>query len=198
MEPFGQALGLPTDEFKPWKSLMLSGSDAILLVEGDTDKEYFEMLRDPAHGHNRLTPRGEIVSYEGTGSLANTVLLRFIKNRYRRLFVTFDLDATSKVEKTLRGLELEKGKDYCPIGLNAAGKRMIEGLLPEKVLTTVYGAHGSLVQAATSGSKEEQESAKNRLKRLLLDEFKRQATPGSADDFGHFYPVVKVINKALG
>jgi len=196
MAPFGQALGLDTDEFKPWKALILSGSDAILLVEGDTDKEYFEMLRDQAHGQQRLVLHGDIVSYEGTGALRNTVLLRFIKNRFRRLFVTFDLDAADQLEKPLQALQLEKGKHYLALGVTAAGKKNIEGLLPDSVTKAVYGSNPALVQAATAGTKDEQDSAKSRLKKLLLEEFKRTAQPG-AEYFGQFYPVAKAINKAL-
>jgi putative ATP-dependent endonuclease of OLD family len=123
MAPFGQALGLESEEFTPWKSLILSGSDAILLVEGGIDKEYLEMLRDAAHGADRLVFQGEIVAYEGTGNLRNTVLLRFVRNRYRKLFVTFDLDAADQLEKTLQALNFERGKHYMPIGLNVAGKK---------------------------------------------------------------------------
>jgi putative ATP-dependent endonuclease of the OLD family len=196
MAPFGVALGLDAEEFKPWKDMMLGSTDSILLVEGDTDKKYFEMLRDPKHGSNRLVLQGDIVPYEGTGSLSNTVLLRFIKNRHRKFFVTFDLDAVDRVEKTLKALKLEKQKQYLPIGHNAAGKRNIEGLLPESVTKAVYEANPSLVQAATAGTKEEQESAKKKLKNLLLADFERQATPGS-EFFGGFYSVVKIINKAV-
>jgi putative ATP-dependent endonuclease of OLD family len=196
MAPFGQALGLDSEEFKPWKTLILSVSDAILLVEGDIDKQYLSMLQDEAHGANRLILPGEIVPYEGTGSLQNTVLLRFVKNRYRKIFVTFDLDAAGRLEKILQGLQLEKGKHYLPIGLDAAGKKNIEGLLPDCVTTAVYGANASLVQAATSGNKDEQESAKNRLKKLLFEEFKKTAKPG-AEYFWNFYPIARVINKAL-
>jgi len=196
MAPFGQALGLDAEEFKPWKALILSGSDAILLVEGETDKEYFSMLRDAAHGANRLNVPGDVVSYEGTGSLRNTVLLRFIKNRYRKLFVTFDLDAAEQLEKTLQSLQLEHGKHYMAVGVNIPGKKNIEGLLPENVTTAVFGSNPALVQAATAGSKEEQESAKNRLKKLLLEEFQKKAKPG-AEYFGNFYPLVRVINRAL-
>lgn len=196
MAPFGQALGLDAEEFKPWKTVLLTGSDAILLVEGDTDKEYFEILRSDVHGDKRLLFQGDIVSYGGTGALNNTTLLRFVKDRHRRFFVTFDLDAADRIEKTLNGLQLEKGKHYLPIGLNVAGKRNIEGLLPESVTTAVYGANPALVQAATAGTKEEAESAKNRLKRLLLEEFKRRAMPGT-DFYGHFYALSKVINKSL-
>jgi predicted ATP-dependent endonuclease of OLD family len=196
MAPFGHALGLHTDEFRPWKAMLLAGADAVLLVEGETDKEYFEMLRGAEHGNNRLLFQGEIVSYEGTGTLSNTVLLRFVKNRYPKFFVTFDLDAADRIEKSLKALQLEKGKHYLPIGLNAAGKRNIEGLLPDAVTTAVYGGNANLVQAATSGTKEEQESAKARLKQLLLAEFKARAQPGD-EFFGKFYALAKTINRVF-
>ena len=197
MAPFGQALGLDTDELKPWKAMMLARSDVILLVEGDIDKEYFEMLRDPTHGANRLLLESDdIVPYEGTGALSNTILLRFVKNRFRRFFVTFDLDVGNRIERTLRGLQLEKRKHYLPIGLNAPGKKNIEGLLPNTVTTAVYSANPDLVQAATAGTKEERQSAWGRLKNLLLAEFKKQATPGP-EYFVHFYNLTNVINKAL-
>lgn len=196
MKPFGLALGLESEEFKPWKELMLSGSDAILLVEGDTDKQYFEMLRDSAHGANRLEFSGDIVDYDGTGALQNTVLLRFVKNRFRRLFVTYDLDCEKAIEKSLTALELKKKEHYIPVGLNAAGKRNIEGLLPDRVTTAVFAANPALVQAVASGNKEEREQARRRLKQLLLDKFRTTARPGQ-EDFGHFYALAKLINKAL-
>ncbi len=140
--------------------------------------------------------KGEVVSYDGTGSLSNTILLRFIKNRYRRLFVTFDLDAEEQVAKSLKALQLEKKRHFVPVGVDTAGKRCIEGLLPESVTKAVYASNSSLVQAATAGTKDEQRRAKNTLKRLILKEFKKNASPGE-EYFGGFYPLVKVINKAL-
>lgn len=124
------------------------------------------------------------------------MLLRFIKNRYRRFFVTFDLDAADRIEKMLKSLQLEKGQHYAPIGLSAAGKRNIEGLLPESVTTAVYGANPDLVQAATAGTKEEQDNARRQLKTRLLAKFKEQASP-RIEFFGHFYAVAKVINKTM-
>jgi hypothetical protein len=143
-----------------------------------------------------LLLQGDIVPYEGTGSLCNTVLLRFIKNRHRRFFVTFDLDAVDRVEKPLKGLQLEKYKHYLPIGHNVAGKRNIEGLLPEVVTKAVYEANASLVQAATAGTKDEQDSAKRKLKTLLLEEFEKKAT-ARPEFFGNFYALTKVINRAI-
>ncbi len=60
----------------------------------------------------------------------------------------------------------------------------------------MYGGHTDVVQAATAGTKEEQESAKGRLKRLLLEEFKARAQPGE-EFFGKFYALAKAINRAL-
>ncbi len=59
-----------------------------------------------------------------------------------------------------------------------------------------YRTLGSIDLPATAGTKEEQESAKGRLKKLLLEEFKREAKP-DPDDFGHFYALAKIINRAL-
>lgn len=196
MAPFGLALGLNVEEFKPWKAMMLAGADAILLVEGETDVEYFEMLRGEEHGESRLQFQGDIVSYEGTGSLNNTVLLRFVKNRYRKFFVTFDLDAERQIEKSLQSLNLQKQEHYAPVGLNVPGKRNIEGLLPEVVIKAVYEQNPELVQAATAGTKEEKENAYRKLKKLLQSEFKKKAVPGQ-EYYRHFYSLTKVINKAM-
>ncbi|MEA2604583.1 MAG: putative ATP-dependent endonuclease of the family [Acidobacteriota bacterium] len=197
MQPFSLALGLESEEFKPWKELLLANADAILLVEGESDKEYFEMLRNSAHGANQLDFSGEVVSYDGTGSLQNTILLRFIKNRYKKLFVTYDLDAEDQLARPLQTLGLERKSHFAPVGLDEPGKRNIEGLLPQSVTTAVYSANPGVVQAAANGTKKEQESARNSLKKLLLEEFKKRASPGQ-EYFGSFYPLVKMINKSLG
>lgn len=154
------------------------------------------MLKDAAHGNQRLLYQGEIVPYEGTGNLENTVLLRFIRNRYPKFFVTYDLDSAAKIEKKLAALGLEKGKQYQPVGVNIAGKRRIEGLVPEKITAKVYSDHPNLVTAATDGDKDEQRSAKSKLKKLILEEFKKQAAPGN-EFFSQFYALAKIINHAL-
>ncbi len=74
-----------------------------------------------------------------------------------------------------------------PVGVNAPGKRCIEGLLPDGVTEAVYAANASLVQAATAGTRDEQKSAKNKIKGLLLEEFKKKASPGK-EYFGGFLP----------
>ena len=113
------------------------------------------------------------------------MLLKFIMHRHQRLFVTYDLDAANHLEKMLLGLQLQKGKHFTPVGIDAPGKKNIEGLLPDSVTTAVYAANPDLVQAATAGTKEEQDSARRKIKKLLLGEFKKQATPGQ-EHYKHF------------
>lgn len=196
MEPFALNLGLSNPEFEPWKNIFFAKTNNILLVEGEIDKEYFELLRDPKHGSNRLNFNGEIYEYSGVGTLQNGVLLRFIQGRYQRFFVTFDLDCEGQLSKPLLGLGLEKGKQFLAIGLHGGGRDKIEGLLPDSVRNTVFGSNGALVQQALAGQGDEAKSAKQRLKRLLLAEFKNQAVPG-VEHFGEFYKIAKVINKAM-
>jgi putative ATP-dependent endonuclease of the OLD family len=196
MVPFGLALGLDNREFQPWREAFFSGSDSMLLVEGPIDKEYFELLRDPSHGDHTLAFQGEIFAYGGKEVLRNSVLLRFIRNRYRRLFITFDLDAEPSVLRALESLGLERHRDYCGIGLNQPGKKAIEGLLPDEIPTEVYSRSPALVQQAMHGTPDEKESAKNRLKQLMLEEFKRKAEPGE-HHFGRFYRLVREIDRAL-
>lgn len=196
MEPFAQNLGLANPEFEPWRELFFSRTNKILLVEGEIDKEYFEMLRDESHGKNRLDFEGEIFAYGGTGTINNGVLLRFIKGRYDRFFITFDLDAENGLSKLLQGLGLEKMKHYAPVGINGGGRNKIEGLLPECVQNAVYGTNAELVQQVMGGTNDEAKSAKQKLKRLLLNEFKKQAAPGP-EYFGEFYKLTKLIMKAM-
>jgi hypothetical protein len=154
------------------------------------------MLRDAAHGVNALSFDGEIIAYDGTGTLRNTVLLRFIKNRYKRVFVTFDLDMKAEVEKCLTALSMKKDIDYLAIGVDAPGKRAIEGLLPDAVRSAVFSKYPDLVMAATSGTKEERDSARNQLKRKYLEDFTATSKPGS-EFFSEFYKVAKIANRAL-
>jgi putative ATP-dependent endonuclease of the OLD family len=196
MKPFGLSLGIDNDEFIPWREMFFSSSDCLLLVEGDTDKEYFELLRDPKHGEHQLKFTGEIYPYGGCGNIRNTVLLRFIKNRYKNIFVTYDLDVECDIEKIIISLGFQKQKNYLGIGQNLAGKKDIEGLLPDSVITSVYSARPELVQQALNGTADEKRSAKQNLKSLLLQEFKAKAKPGD-EYYKKFYLIVKTINRAF-
>lgn len=81
MEPFGLALGIDNEQFVPWKEAFFGKHDKLLLVEGETDKEYIELLRDKKHGNKALEFEGEIVSYGGKDSIKPRFLLNFIKEQ---------------------------------------------------------------------------------------------------------------------
>lgn len=196
MKPFGLALGIDNAEFEPWRDLLVSKGNKILLVEGDIDKEYFELLRDPVHGEQQLVFDGEVVAFGGKDTLKNTTLLKFVLNKYDRFFLTFDLDCENEVKRSLEILGLERNKHYIPIGLDAPGKRDIEGLLPEDIRKAVYGANVDLVQGAMSSNTAERNDSKRKLKKNLLEVFKSSSTPGPTH-YGNFYKLVPILHKGL-
>jgi predicted ATP-dependent endonuclease of OLD family len=196
MEPFGTALGIDNEHFHPWKDALFGKRDMLLLVEGDTDKEYFEMLRDSKHGTKGLKFSGDILAYGGKDTVKQRLLLNFIKNRYKKCFVTFDLDVKDEVEPCLNDTGFEGGKHYLAIGLNEPGKKAIEGLLPDSIRSAVYAANPGLVDQAVSGNGKEKSSARNQLKKLLLQQFKKVAMPGD-ESYKHLYSVAKQIDKAF-
>jgi len=149
------------------------------------------------HGKNQLKCDGEVYPYGGIGNLKNGVLLNFLKNKYKRILITFDLDVEEDIEPTLKSLGLKKSTHYFPIGLNEAGRRSIEGLVPEEIKKVVHSSNTALVEQAMNGTAKEKTSAKNTLKKKILEEFKKQAKPGN-EYFKHFYEVAKTINKAMG
>jgi len=167
-----------------------------LLVEGATDKEYFELLRDPGHGDRGLKFEGEIFPYGGKDTLQQKQLLKFIREKYKIFIVTYDLDVQCEIEPCLKDIGLVKGESYIAIGKQMAGKENIEGLLPESVTKAVFTDCSDLVQKALSGKRDEQKSAKSSLKKLFLEEFKRSASADS-DHYKEFYLLAKQINKMV-
>lgn len=195
MEPFAIALGINNSSFLEWKDVIFKHSDSILLVEGDIDKEYFEMLCEDSHCDNKLKFKGEIFPYGGEGFFSNGILLKFILNRIKKVFITYDLDVDGRVAPILENLGLKRNVDFLAVGLNQNGKRDIEGLLPSSVISAVYAAHPELVDVAVSKERENN-SARQTLKRKKLEEFKRQAEPLS-DHYKEFYKIASCINKAI-
>lgn len=195
-EPFELALGMTGPEFDSLKNAFFSDDNSLLFVEGDTDKEYFELLRNEIHGDNRLTFQGQIYNYEGFGFLTNAILLKFIKNRFNNVFITLDLDTFANVKSTLEGVGFVNDIDYFVIGQEEPGKGNIEGLLPEVVKSKVNAENSNLIQALFSENKIAVKGAKSKLKKLYLQEFKKTSKPGK-DHFGEFYKVVKKINRTV-
>lgn len=194
-EPFELALGMTGPEFDSLKNAFFSDDNSLLFVEGDTDKEYFELLRNEGHAEQRLNFQGQIYNYEGFGFLTNAILLKFIKNRFNNVLITLDLDTYSNVKSTLESVGFINDIDYFVIGQDQPGKGNIEGLLPEVVISKVNGENSNLIQALFSENKIAVKSAKSKLKRLYLQEFKKTSKAGK-EYFGEFYKVVKKINKA--
>jgi putative ATP-dependent endonuclease of OLD family len=196
MKPFGLALGVDNEDLKPWYDLFFSSSDSVLMVEGDIDKEYFELLRDSKHGKNALKLTGRVFAYNEVDNLANTALIKYMKDRHRNMVVTYDLDREEQALKLLARAGIEKNKDAFGVGLSPSGKRAIEGLLPDSILNQVYSQNTELVQQATSENGDERKSARSRLKRLYLEAFRAEAEKGTSV-FAGFYPLVHRINRAL-
>lgn len=192
MEPFGSILGLNNAEFAAWKDVLFSGKQCVLLVEGDIDKQYFEHIHNLALP-NLTLPKGiDIVPYGGKDALKNSILLKFIIDKFQRVLVTFDLDAKAELERIMSQVGLVEGTGFLTVGANKPGKQCIEGLLPERVLAKIYGANPDLVMAVTSADARERNSAKSSLKQKLLAEFKSDKTV-TQDELKSFLPIFKAL-----
>lgn len=193
-EPFALSLGISGDDFGPLRSTIFSDKSDIILVEGDSDKEYFELLKNPKHGNNRLNFNGEIFPYGGAGNIKNNILLRFIKERFKRFLVTIDLDKYQDTKKTFQSLGLAENKEYLVIGKNETGKKCIEGFVPHSLLSKVYSENVELVQQSLENSEDGKE-ARSKIKMKVLDAFKKEDNADNTEIFSDFYILTKQINK---
>jgi len=193
--PFSEHLGVPESELKTFKTLF-GFKQNVLLVEGDVDKQYFEFLREKSLGKYVLDKSIEILPYGGYGALTNGLLLKFTLSNYNKYLITFDLDAKSKVLKSLEGIGLKEKDGYLPIGLSRGGCESIEGLLPERVLSAVHGRETELVTKLRASDENERKKAKDSLKKLFLEEFKKHEDYTEAE-LKEFSAVIKMINEKL-
>jgi putative ATP-dependent endonuclease of OLD family len=191
-EPFALALGINGEDFGPLKSTIFNDSNNVILVEGPIDKEYFELLKDPAHGSNALKKNIEIYPYGGADVIKNTAITSFIKNRFTNVVVTVDYDKYESVKKPLTSIGFIENKNLLPVGKNETGKKLIEGLLPSAIKSSVRTKYPDIVDAAMENSSDKKE-AQNSLKKKYLEEFKATAIPGE-EHYGEFYKLVKKIN----
>jgi len=99
MAPFAEILGIIPPEFDAWRSIIGSESELTILVEGETDKRYFEFFRDEYPTIYNISADVEIVPYGGIDALRNVAMLRFVRRRFKRMFVTFDLDGQEAAVK---------------------------------------------------------------------------------------------------
>jgi predicted ATP-dependent endonuclease of OLD family len=195
-EPFALSLGITGEDFGPLKSTIFSGKNDIILVEGNSDKEYFELLKENYHGTNKLNFDGEIFPYGGAGNIKNNILLRFIKERFKRFVVTIDLDKYSDTKSTFQSLGLTENKEFLIIGKNETGKKCIEGLVPSSLLAKVYAENVNLVQETMENS-EDGKKARTKIKQKVLEAFKKEEENKDTTLFAEFYPIVKKLNNVF-
>lgn len=173
----------------------LSNTDnGLILVEGEIDVEYFELMRDNRLGKKKLNFDGEIYSYGGFGAIQNTKILTLLKKRFKNIIITVDLDVHDKLKKNLNAAGYVIGKDYFTVGINQDGRDSIEGLLPDFVKDNVNSNNSVLIDAMGSRDNKKSKSAKNKLKNLYLEEFKSNIQFNDKY-FGNFYELIELINK---
>lgn len=196
MEPFSSILGLKNTEFEAWKDVLFSANHCVLLVEGAIDKAYFEHINSLRLPNLTLPSGVDIVPYEGKDALKNTILLKFILAKFKRVLVTFDLDARAELEKVMRQLDLVEGTGFLVIGQGKPGRECIEGLVPERVLSKVHGQNTDLVMQLSAADASARRSAKNSLKQKVLAEFKADSNI-TKDDLKGFLPVFRALERIV-
>jgi putative ATP-dependent endonuclease of OLD family len=196
MEPFGEILGLNDEAVEPWRDVVSASKDNSVLVEGAIDKEYIEFISSLNIKGFTLPEGVEIIPYGGKDALKNSIMLRFILEKFNRVYLTYDLDAKKELSKVMGQLSLAEGTDHMAIGIDDDGKDCIEGLLPDSILANVYGANTDLIMKLTSTDTSKRKSAKNSLKSKLLDEFK-SAKNLTANDLKKFKLLFGNITKAF-
>jgi len=145
MAPFSEHLGINPDELKGWQPFFSTRKQHILLVEGEIDKKYFELLKGEHLPIEGLIDIVEIVPYGGKDVLKNTLLVKFVLSKFDKVFITYDLDADSELKGSLVKMGLKESVDFLPLGENKPGQDCIEGLLPKwgSSLSTVVSICGS-------------------------------------------------------
>lgn len=194
MAPFAEHLGIDPAEFSSWRPVFSAYKSKVLLVEGDIDKQYFELLQQRSMPIEGLCKDVEIVPYGGKDTLKNTLLVQFVLSKFDQVFITYDLDAEAEVRSALTRLGLQETQKFSALGLNQPGKDCIEGLLPERVLAAVNGRETGLVMKL--GSRERRD-AKNDLKRMYFEEF-RQQTDYTKEELKELGRILKIINRSFG
>lgn len=195
-EPFELALGMVGPEFESLKEAFFSKENNIVLVEGEIDVRYFNLLKDSRHGDKKLNFNGELYPYGGFGFLNNPVLLKFMKERFNKMIITLDLDALPNVKNNLEKAGLIKDSDYFTVGIDKAGFRCMEGLVPNFIKSKVNSENEDLVFALQSEDKDERKSAKDKLKIKYLEEFENNLE-FSDEYFSEFYSLVTKLNRKL-
>ena len=194
-EPFAVALGINQSDFGPMKDLIFSDHSKILLVEGVIDKEYFEFFQMDIHGDKALARDIEIYHYDGADNIKNNILMNFIRKKFNKIVLTVDIYRLNDVKKAACTIGFKENVDFFPIGKDELGKKCIEGLVPSLVYTSLTTKRPELIQRVSFSVGQELKSAKNELKRELLNEFKSLSI--NTHTHADFYELIRKINKAF-
>jgi len=197
-EPFALVLGVKGEGFKPFRNLIFNESSKILLVEGKIDKEYFELLQGNHHGDKALTKDVEIHSVDGADNFKHNGYLNFIKSRFKNVIVCVDLDYYEKVKKSLENIGFKENINMFPIGTKTIP--CVEGLIPENMYNKIARENDDIlnftrIASSSNANTDEIKSAKNSLKKLLLEAFKKEEI--NEENYINFYNLTKKLNKTL-
>jgi len=195
MAPFAEHLGIAAPEFSSWRPLFSSYKSKVLLVEGDIDRQYFELFQHQAFENvDGLAKDISVVGYGGKDTLKNTVLVQFVMSKFDKVYITYDLDAHEDVKSALARLGLKETQHFLPLGVSQAGKDCIEGMLPARILAAVNGRETDLVMSL--GDAKRRREAKDKLKKLYLEEFAKH-TDYSKKELEEFGRAIRTINGKL-
>lgn len=195
MTPFSLILGLDNTEFEGWKTVLTTNNKAVLLVEGDIDKRYLEHIHSLGHTKFLIPDNVEIVAYGGKDALKNSILLKFIIQKFEKVLITFDLDARPELERIMKQINLEEGKQYTAIGINKPGQECIEGLVYDSIRSEVFANNTDLIMKLSSQDSQLRKSAKSEIKQKILESFiKKKAT---VEELKNFQTLFKIINTEL-
>lgn len=196
MSPFAEHLGIVPPEFESWRNLFGTKRSKVLLVEGDTDKEYFDHLRVNFPKTLSLPPDVEVIPYGGKDALKNIMLVKFVLSKFDRVYVTFDKDAQADVKKFLERLGLVENNDFAAVGLAKPGREAVEGLLPDRVISAVNARETDLIMQLGSAKSDARNEARRKLKVAYLSEFKSHLDYSSTE-LTELGKLGKLISKAF-
>ena len=180
------------------KGVFFGEEDRVIFCEGTTDAGYLEFFKDPRHGARGLKFTGAIYAYGGASKIQNQTLLKFIRDRFGKIVITVDLDLVGDVRNDVTKAGFVEGNDFIPVGVDAPGKRSIEGLVPAAVHTAVFSEDPDMIMAMQEkGDKDAAKSAKSRWKQRVLAKFLEIAVPGSSD-LDSFYDLIAKLNASIG
>ena len=192
--PFSDHLGVRAEDFNQWKNIIRGSAEFTVLVEGATDKAYFELLRSQHNEIVGIPDHWVFEPYGGDSALGHQTLLQFVLQKIENFFVTFDLDVDNACSRRLEQIKLVRDKDFLAVGLDKPGYKSIEGLVPDRIISSYFSNNPNIVMGMSSADNSERRQFKERFKKELFELFSANSLTGqiNVQDLKEFK---KVINK---